>query len=177
LALLGARWGKWIGAGMRRWGVTDKRREFSDFYAAARDDCLQILLVTVGDRQLAEDLVAEAFTRAWASWRAVRRHPAPKAWVVRTALNLSVSWWRHRRREIALGDSDPAAPGGDGSGLDGELLAAVRRLPVRQQQVIILRVFFGLDTQAAARALGIAPGTVGVHLHRALFRKDSRWAG
>jgi RNA polymerase sigma-70 factor (sigma-E family) len=153
---------------MRRWGVTDKRREFSDFYAAARDDCLQILLVTVGDRQLAEDLVAEAFTRAWASWRAVRRHPAPRAWVVRTALNLSVSWWRHRRREIALGDSDPAAPGGDGSGLDGELLAAVRRLPVRQQQVIILRVFFGLDTQAAARALGIAPGTVGAHLHRAL---------
>lgn len=64
---------------MRRWGVTDERVEFSDFYAAARDDCLQIVLVTVGDRQLAEDLVAEAFTRAWASWRAVRRHPAPWA--------------------------------------------------------------------------------------------------
>jgi DNA-directed RNA polymerase specialized sigma24 family protein len=139
---------------MRRWGVTDRRGEFSDFYAAARDDCLQIVLVTVGDRQLAEDLVAEAFTRAWASWRAVRQHPAPRAWVVRTALNLSVSWWRRRRREVALGDSDPAAPGGDGCGGGGELLAAVRQLPVRQQQVIILRVFFGLDSQAAARALG-----------------------
>lgn len=127
---------------MRRWGVTDKRLEFSDFYAAARDDCLQIVLVTVGDRQLAEDLVAEAFTRAWASWRAVREHPAPRAWVVRTALNLSVSWWRRRRREIALGDSDLAAPGGDAAGPGDELLAAVRRLPVRQQQVIILRVFF-----------------------------------
>jgi DNA-directed RNA polymerase specialized sigma24 family protein len=153
---------------VRRWDVTDKRHEFSDFYAAARDDCLQIVLVTVGDRQLTEDLVAEAFTRAWASWRTVRRHPAPRAWVVRTALNLSVSWWRRRRREIALGDSDPAAPGGDGGGLDGELLAAVRRLPIRQQQVIVLRVFFGLDAQAAAQELGIAPGTVGVHLHRAL---------
>jgi DNA-directed RNA polymerase specialized sigma24 family protein len=153
---------------MRSWDVTDKRLEFSDFYAAARDDCLQIVLVTVGDRQLAEDLVAEAFTRAWASWRVVRRHPAPRAWVVRTALNLSVSWWRRRRREVALGDSELAAPGGDGSGPDDELLAAVRRLPIRQQQVIILRVFFGLDAQAAAQELGIAPGTVGVHLHRAL---------
>lgn len=126
------------------------------------------MLVTVGDRQLAEDLVAEAFTRAWASWRLVRGHPAPRAWVVRTALNLSVSWWRRRRREVALGDSDLAAPGGDDSGPDGELLAAVRGLPVRQQQVIILRVFFGLDAQATAQALGIAPGTVSVHLHRAL---------
>ena len=146
----------------------DKRLEFSDFYAAARDDCLQIILVTVGDRQLAEDLVAEAFTRAWASWRTVRRHPAPRAWVLRTALNLSVSWWRRRRREVVLGGSDLAAPGGDCGGLDGELLAAVRRLPVRQQQVIILRVFLGLDAQSSAEALGIAPGTVGAHLHRAL---------
>lgn len=162
--------------------MKDKRLEFADFYAAARDDCLQIVLVTVGDRQLAEDLVAEAFTRAWASWRVVRGHPAPRAWVVRTALNLSVSWWRRRKREVALGDagdgSDLAAPGGDsgagdhGAGDHGgqhdELLAAVRRLPVRQQQVIILRVFFGLDTQGTAQAIGIAPGTVGVHLHRAL---------
>jgi RNA polymerase sigma-70 factor (sigma-E family) len=153
---------------MRRWGMTGKQLEFTSFYAAARGDCLRIVLVTVGDRQLAEDLVAEAFTRAWASWRTVRRHPAPQAWVVRTALNLNVSWWRHRRRETALDGRDSVAPGGGGSGPDGELLAAVRRLPVRQQQVIILRVFFDLDARATAQALGIAPGTVGVHLHRAL---------
>ena len=60
------------------------------------------------------------------------------------------------------------APGDGGDGLNGELLAAVRQLPVRQQQVIILRVFFDLDARGTARALGIAPGTVGVHLHRAL---------
>ena len=34
--------------------------------------------------------------------------------------------------------------------------------------MIILRVFIGLDTQGTAQAIGIAPGTVGVHLHRAL---------
>jgi DNA-directed RNA polymerase specialized sigma24 family protein len=147
--------------------MTGKQLEFTSFYAAARDDCLRIVLVTVGNRQLAEDLVAESFTRAWASWRTVRRHPAPRAWVVRTALNLHVSWWRRRRRETALDGRDPAAPGG-GGGLDGELLAAVRQLPVRQQQVIILRVFFDLDARATAQTLGIAPGTVGVHLHRAL---------
>lgn len=88
--------------------------------------------------------------------------------MVRTALNLNVSWWRHRRRETALDRRDSVAPGGGGSGPDGELLAAVRQLPVRHQQVIILRVFFDLDARATAQALGIALGTVGGHLHRAL---------
>ena len=40
--------------------------------------------------------------------------------------------------------------------------------------MIILRVFFGLDTQATAQELGIAPGTVGVHLHRALAALRAR---
>lgn len=153
---------------MRIWAMRGKQLEFTSFYAAARDDCLRIVVVAVADQELAEDLVAEAFTRAWASWRTVRRHPAPQAWVVRTALNLNVSWWRRRRRETALDGRDPAVPGSEASGSDGELLTAVRQLPVRQQQVIILRVLFDLDTRATARELGIAPGTVGVHLHRAL---------
>ncbi|MEV6341950.1 hypothetical protein [Actinoplanes sp. NPDC051851] len=34
------------------------------------------------------------------------RHPAPAAWVVRTALNVRVSWWRRRRREVALDGHD-----------------------------------------------------------------------
>jgi DNA-directed RNA polymerase specialized sigma24 family protein len=33
------------------------------------------------------------------SWRKVRRHPAPRAWVVRTALNTGASWWRRRHGE------------------------------------------------------------------------------
>ena len=79
------------------------QHEFETFYAAARDDCLRVVLISVGDRQLAEDLVADAFTRAWMSWPKVREHPAPRGWVVRTALNTHVSWWRRRRREVASG--------------------------------------------------------------------------
>ena len=72
--------------------------EFTQFYRSDRDRCLRAVMVGVGDRQLAEDLVAEAFTRAWMSWQKVSRHPAPCAWIVRTALNIRVSWWRRRRR-------------------------------------------------------------------------------
>lgn len=48
------------------------------------------VLAIVRDVDLAQDLVAEAFARAWASWRKVSRHPAPRAWLVRTRRPLVV---------------------------------------------------------------------------------------
>jgi RNA polymerase sigma-70 factor (sigma-E family) len=159
---------------MRRWGVEEDQHEFAEFYAAARDDCLRVVLISVRDRQLAEDLVAEAFTRAWRAWRRVRQHPAPRAWVVRTALNAHISWWRRHRREQALaGDEEAAAPATDPS-LDSPLMIAVRRLPVRQREVITLRLLLDLDTATTGQMLGMPSGTVASHLHRGLdaLRRD-----
>ena len=121
----------------------------------------------MGDRALAEDLTAEAFARAYASWRKVSRHPAAKAWVVRTALNTHVSWWRRRKREVAWDAGIDRADGAEPAlALDPAILAALRALPTRQRQVLALRIFLDLDTEATARALGIAPGTVTAHLSR-----------
>ena len=161
--------GKGGGIVKRDWDVEQLRLEFSDFYTANRDDCLRIVLLSTGDRQLAEDLVAEAFARAWESWRKVRVHPAPVAWVVRTALNANVSWWRRRRREVTLpSDADWAAQPPADAGLDDALVTAVMALPARQREGITLRVFFDLDMATTAALLEISPGTVGAHLHRAL---------
>jgi RNA polymerase sigma-70 factor (sigma-E family) len=142
--------------------------EFAEFYESSWDPCLRAVVATVGSAQLAEDLVAEAFARAWVSWRKVSRHPAPRAWVVCTALNTGVSWWRRRSRELPLADHDAAAPADRGDGVDATLLAALRRLPARQREVVALRVFLDLDTETTARQLGIAPGTVTAHLSRAV---------
>jgi len=98
----------------------------------------------------------------------VQRHPAPAAWVVRTALNTRVSWWRRRRREVALEDHDLAAPAVGDTGVDAGLMAALLRLPTRQREVIALRMFLDLDTETTARVLGIAAGTVTAHLARAV---------
>jgi RNA polymerase sigma-70 factor (sigma-E family) len=143
--------------------------EFQEFYRTSRDGCLRSVLAGVGDRQLAEDLVAEAFTRAWVSWATVRKHPAPSAWIVRTALNTRISWWRRRRREVELDDDLQVPAGGGGEvGMDAGLLAVLRRLPQRQREVIVFRVFLDLDTKTTAKVLGIAPGTVTAHLSRAV---------
>jgi len=147
--------------------------EFADFYRASRDSCLRAVTAVVGDREVAEEQVAEAFTRAWESWGKVRRHAAPRAWVVRTALNLGVSWWRRRHREVPLADHD-AAQADPGDGVDPALIAALRRLPARQREVLAHRIFLDLDTETTAKVIGIAPGTVTAHLSRAVaaLRRD-----
>lgn len=144
-----------------------EQSEFTRFYEDSWDACLRAVLATVGDRALAEDMVAEAFARAWTSWRKVSQYAAPRGWVVRTALNAGVSWWRPRRRESPLTDYDAAAGADPGEAVDPAIVAALRRLPARQREVIALRVFLDLDTRTTAEILGIAPGTVMTHLSRA----------
>jgi DNA-directed RNA polymerase specialized sigma24 family protein len=112
--------------------VSNHQAEFADFFA--------------------EDQVAEAFARAWTSWPKVRRHPAPRAWVVRTALNTGASWWRRRGRELPLAGHDLAVLGDPDSGLDAPLLTAIWQLPARQREVIALRIFLDLDTTDIASA-------------------------
>jgi RNA polymerase sigma factor (sigma-70 family) len=141
---------------------------FAEFFSASWDPCLRAVAASTGDMTLAEDQVAEAFARAWASWRKVSQHPAPRAWVVRTALNAGASWWYLRSKETALTSQDIAAADSQGTGLDTAVLMALRRLPARQREVIVLRVFLDLDIDTTARQLGIAPGTVRAHLSRAI---------
>ena len=147
--------------------------DFDEFYRLSKDGCFRAVMASVGSRAVAEDIVAEAFARAWASWPKVSRHPAPRAWVLRTALNMRVSWWRRRWREVELPpDHDAARAGtGDQSPADPvatEVMAALLRLPLRQRQVVGLRIFLDLDTGQTAEVLSIAPGTVKAHLSRAI---------
>lgn len=156
-----------------------QKLDFAEFYRRSRDDCLRTVLISVGDQDHAQELVAEAFARACASWRTVSKHPAPAAWVVRTALNTNISWWRRRRREVAMADPGvvidvPAAEGASGSPIDPRIMAALMRLPPRQRQVVALRLVLDLDTSHTAEVLGISPNTVMAHMTRALaaLRED-----
>jgi RNA polymerase sigma factor (sigma-70 family) len=154
--------------------VEDDEREFAEFYAAAWGDCLRIVMVSVADRPLAEDLVAEAFTKAWASWQKVRGLAEPRAWIIRAAMNARVSWWRRHRREVTLGSQDTIPAASQDLALDSFLVAAVRRLPARQREVIALRLLLDLDTSTTAEMLGMSASTVTTHLHRAIgaLRRD-----
>ena len=158
---------------MRYVHVGTGQLDFSEFYRESKDACLFAVLVNVGDRDVAQDLVDEAFARAWASWRSVSRHPAPAAWVVRAALNARISRWRKRRREVSLPEPGKVAGLAAGqeaadSPLDPRIMAALTRPPARQRQVVTMRLLLDLDTSRTAEVLGISPSAVKTHLARAI---------
>lgn len=142
------------------------RTEFATFYAESGDDCLRAVCASIPNADSAEDLVAEAFARAYQHWSAVRVHPAPTAWVLRTALNLHRDEWRRRsrpRRALSIVQHEP-----DTERLDPSLVDALDHLSDRQREVLVLRVLLGLSTRQTADEIGIEPSTVPVHLRRAL---------
>jgi RNA polymerase sigma-70 factor (ECF subfamily) len=69
---------------------------------------------------------------------------------------------------VALGSHASAAAASQDPALDSSLVAALRRLPVRQREVIALRLLLDLDTATTAQILGMPGGTVASHLHRGL---------
>lgn len=154
---------------MRKTCVDQDSVDFANFYRESRAGCLHAVYASVGNRQLAEELVSEGYARAWASWSKVSRHPAPRAWIVRTALNVHVSWWRRRRREVAWEGQDVLVKTDwENDPTDsGRVMAALRMLPPRQRQVVALRVLLDLDVQTTADTLGISTGAVKSQLHRA----------
>ena len=140
---------------------------FEHFYLETRDAVFRAVVLATRRPDRAEEAVAEAYARALERWTHVANHPNPTGWVARTAINQFVSGWRTWRRESRESGDVVAVPD-ESRSLDPFLLRQLWRLPRRQREVIALRVLLDLDTHDTAETLGIAEGTVGVHLKRAL---------
>lgn len=136
------------------------------FRASHRDLLRTVVPLCGGDRAAAEDVVAEAFARAQRDWARVRAYDRPDLWLRRVALNLAIdaarTRARHRERPVAPA---PEAVLDDAS---VEVLDAVRTLPERQAQVVVLVYFAGETVAGAARVLGIGEPTARTHHARAL---------
>lgn len=136
-----------------------ERTELRDFDAFCRHmhgGLVGSMTLYCGDPVEAEDFAQEALARAYRDWQKVSQMASPEAWVHRTAMNVAHSWYRRRRP-----DPQPTVePGAVPTEEALELRAAVRRLPRRQRQVIVLRFYLDWSVAATAEALAIAPGTV-----------------
>jgi RNA polymerase sigma-70 factor (ECF subfamily) len=138
---------------------------FEAFYRDALNPVYRAVLLATRHPERAEDAVHEAFARALERWDRVSVHENPRAWVIRVALNHHSSSWRVWQREAA---EPPEIAVEDELPIDPWLLRTVWRLPVRQRQVVALRILLDLSAEQTAETLGITAGAVGAHLHRAL---------
>jgi RNA polymerase sigma-70 factor, ECF subfamily len=141
---------------------------FDEFYLACFDRLVGQLALITGSLPEAEDVVQEAFLRAAARWTWLRHYDVPEQWVRRVALRLASNHFRRARRRAAalvrLGPP-PATPPASADAL--ALDAALRTLPIRSRQVVVLHYLLGLSVQEVGRELVLPVGTVKSQLHRA----------
>jgi len=122
----------------------------------------------LGRRAEAEDCAQEAMARALARWRRVEDHAT--AWVARVATNLALdrvrAVERQRRHAVASSEAvdDPVAL------RRHDLVRALRALPARQREAVVLRFIVDLSEHETARAMSCAVGTVKSSAARGLER-------
>jgi RNA polymerase sigma-70 factor, ECF subfamily len=120
----------------------------------------------VGNAGEAEDLVQEAFVRAYAAGPRFTRVDNPEAWLRTTAVNLYRNRWRKMRNFARIKHRLHETPDLPGLHEHVEVVEALRRLPESQRVVLVLHYFADRQVHQIAEELGIAEGTVKSRLSR-----------
>jgi RNA polymerase sigma-70 factor (ECF subfamily) len=142
--------------------------DFEGFYAAAYHRLVRQLFAVVGEVGEAEDVVQEAFARAAARWQRIGAYDDPEGWVRRVALNRARNNLRRSRRALAaLVRFGPVADVPELSPDATAVAEAMRRLPLRYREVLVLYYVVQLSVDETARQVGIPTGTVKSRLARA----------
>jgi RNA polymerase sigma-70 factor (ECF subfamily) len=149
----------------------DPTQALEELYERHATALLRLAVLACGDRTVAEDVVHDAFVR----WHGADPGPEPgkeHAYLRRIVLNLSSNHHRTERRH----EVDRLPPPGHAEAADAEVVTstvtvvvgeAVRALPPRQRDCVLLHYFERLSDAETADELHISPGSVKTHLHRA----------
>jgi RNA polymerase sigma-70 factor (ECF subfamily) len=156
--------------------TTGRDAAFDALFRAHYADVLRYALRRLSDRAAAEDIAADTFVVAWRRFDAIPQDEFP--WllgIARHAIQNQKRSERRRSRLIARLHAHPHKRDQDpteslASADDEDVLAALSRLDERDQEVLRLAAFEGLDPQRAAAVLGCSRGALAVRLHRARKR-------
>ncbi|MFL6023613.1 MAG: SigE family RNA polymerase sigma factor [Marmoricola sp.] len=142
--------------------------EFDDFYTSSFSRITGQIYAMIGDRDEAQECVQEAFVRAWQHRGKLSRAEHPDAWVRTTAYRLAVSRWR--RKGLAKRPADRAvSPAVHTAPADENrvaLVAALKNLPDKQRQALVLHHLCDLPVSDVAREVGVPEGTIKARLSR-----------
>jgi RNA polymerase sigma-70 factor (ECF subfamily) len=152
-------------------GAIDKTTAFSRWYEREAGDMVRTIAVAFDGADLAQEVTAEAFARAWAEWDRVSAMASPGGWVYRVAVNLMRSRLRRARVERRLANRAPAPSSvPPPSAPDDDLWRAVRALAPRARIAIALRYVADLPEIDIAVVMGVSRGTVASTLSSARHR-------
>ncbi|MGW2047677.1 SigE family RNA polymerase sigma factor [Streptomyces sp. NPDC001858] len=146
-------------------GATEE--EFDEFYALAYPRLVRQLYAMTGDLPEAQDVVQEAFIRAWGRRGIFTSDGAQEAWIRTTAWRLAISRFRRVRRGIQLMQRHHEQRHAEGPTPERvALVEALRALPRKQRSVVVLHHLCDLSVEQISTETGWPTGSIRVWLVR-----------
>lgn len=163
----------------------EARAHVSALYQAHALALVKLAVLMTGDQPTAEDVVQDAFLGLYRHWPSLHDSGKALGYLRSSVLNgcRSVHRIRFRHQAVTL---DPPAPAdsAEAEALLGEahreVLAALRRLPPRQREAVVLRYYLDMTEDQAGQAMGVTRGTVksatsrGLAALARLLKEDAR---
>ncbi|MCO8271922.1 SigE family RNA polymerase sigma factor [Actinoplanes sp. TRM 88003] len=141
--------------------------EFDEFYRDTSRRLARYAYGLTGDVADAQDLVQEAYARAWQRWRRLSGYEDQEAWLRLVVNRLSADRWRRlgvrRARAAAEPPPRPAAPPSENTVL---LISAMRALPMVHRRALALHYLLDRSVAEIAAETGASTGTVKSWLSR-----------
>lgn len=140
-----------------------------DLYA---DDIFRYLFVHVRDKEVAEDLTADTFMKAWKSISTFD-FKQPRPWLYKIARNLLTDHWRKKKpfaldENIEIVSEENLEANLDKKLTQEQVQAAISKLPPKMQSVVAMRFILRYSARKTADSLQITEGSVRVIQYRAL---------
>jgi RNA polymerase sigma-70 factor (sigma-E family) len=136
-------------------------------YQAHAVGLIRLAIVMLGDRGAAEDVVQDAFLGLYRHWDRLADPGNALTYVRSAVLNRCRNALRQRGQRDRHDRQDPgptASESAEAVALIGEehqqVLAAIRALPDRQREALVLRFYLDLSEEEIARSMGVSRGTV-----------------
>ncbi|WP_433497283.1 SigE family RNA polymerase sigma factor [Sphaerimonospora sp. CA-214678] len=142
-------------------------------YSAHYRSLVRLAVLLVRDVASAEEVVQDAFVAIHGAWRRLRDTDKALAYLRQSVVNRSRSVLRHRAvvekyAPKGLPDAPSAENGAIGELERSAVIEALRRLPTRQREALVLRYYGDLSEAEIAHAMGISKGAVKSHTSRGM---------
>jgi RNA polymerase sigma-70 factor (sigma-E family) len=152
--------------------AADAEAAIAALYRAQAVGLIRLAYVMLGDRAAAEDVVQDAFFGLYRRWDWLTDPSGALPYVRSSVLNGCRTALRRRALGHRITMYQPPSGSAEAAVLSREereeVMRAVRRLPDRQREALVLRFYLDLPDLEIARIMGIRPGTVRSAMHRAL---------
>jgi len=160
-----------LGSVPRR-AASDAEQAIIAMYTAEYRSLVRMSVVLVGDVPTAEEVVQDSFIAMYGAWRRLRNIDRAVSYLRRSVVNRSRSVLRRRivaDRHAPRHEPDmPSAEQGAITQLERRaVIAALRSLPARQREAVMLRYYLDLSEEEVASAMKISRGAVKSHTARA----------